>query len=267
MNKRKKSFTQFLFSKGMYVALAVCLAGAGTAAWITVNNRISSSDPFTETPSAQEQSQTNIEPSLSAQEESKTVTPTQEETEATPVEQKQSDVSKEELTPTAESSASSSSVSSSEDITASVSASEPLQQWDESQTLSFTLPLNTQVLSPFSGDELVENTTLKEWRTHNGVDLKAETGDMVKSACDGKVTAITFDPLWGTTVEITANDYVLTYCGLNEELNVKLNDSIALGEHIGMVSEIPCEAAAGSHLHFTVEYNDEYIDPLSLLSE
>lgn len=266
MNKRKNSFTQFLFSKGMYVALAVCLAGAGTAAWITVNNRISGSDPFTETPSAQEQSQTNIEPYPSAQTESPTI-PSQEEQEAAPVEQKQTDISKEELTPTAESSASSSSVSLSEGITASVNTSEPLQTWDESQTLSFTLPLNTQVLAPFSGDELVENTTLKEWRTHNGVDLKAESGDMVKSACDGKVTAITYDPLWGTTVEISSNDYVLTYCGLSEELNVKLNDFIASGEYIGSVSEIPCESLTGSHLHFTVEYNDEYIDPLSLLSE
>ena len=68
-------------------------------------------------------------------------------------------------------------------------------------------------------------------------------------------------------MEIQSGDYVLTYCGLSQDLNVKLNDSIAMGEHIGSVDVIPCEAADGIHLHFMVENNDEYIDPLSLLSE
>ena len=119
----------------------------------------------------------------------------------------------------------------------------------------------------YSGDKLVENRTLKEWRTHNGIDLQAQNGDMVKAACDGKVTAITFDPLWGTTVEVQSNEHTLTYCGLSEELNIKLNDHIKLGDNIGTIGEIPCEAAEGLHLHFTVQHNNEYIDPFSLLSE
>lgn len=261
MNKRNNQFSRFLASKGIYVALAVCLAGAGTAAWVTVNNAISQS-PFTETPQVEQtQPQENIEPETVLEQ------PMESETETTPVEQKQPDVVKEESEPIDDSFSSSGSVSSSEELSASVSVSEPLLPSDASQTLSFTLPLNTQVLSPFSGDNLVENRTLKEWRTHNGVDLKAESGDSVKSACDGKVTAISFDPLWGTTVEISAEDYILTYCGLSEELPVKLNDYVAKGETIGAVDVIPCEANDGAHLHFSVTQNDEYIDPLSLLSE
>ncbi len=259
---KRNSFSRFLMSKGLYVALAVCLAGAGTAAWITVNNRISEPSPFTETPPAETQTQENTNPSLSAQEPL-----LNEKNETAPVEQKQPEVTKEESKPTTESSASSSSTSLSEDTTASVSTSEPLQQLDESQTVSFTLPLNTAILAPFSGDKLVENRTLKEWRTHNGIDLQAENGDMVQAACDGKVTAITFDPLWGTTVEIQSNDHIFTYCGLSEELNIKLNDHIKLGDHIGTIGEIPCEALEGTHLHFTVQHNNEYIDPFSLLSE
>ena len=263
MNNHRNKFSRFLLGKGMYVALAVCLAGAGTAAWITLNS-MNRSDPFAEAPQTeltQPQEETNS--SLSAQEPQ--TTPSQSE--AAPVEQKQPDITKPESKPTDDSSASSSSGSSSGDTTASAGLSEPLVQSDKSLTLSFTLPLNTQVMAPFSGDQLVKNITLKEWRTHNGVDLKAEKGDMVKSACDGRVSAITFDPLWGTTVEIQSGDYVLTYCGLSQDLNVKLNDSIAMGEHIGSVDVIPCEAADGIHLHFMVENNDEYIDPLSLLSE
>lgn len=258
---KRNSFSRFLMGKGLYVALAVCLAGAGTAAWVTVNNRISEPTPFAETPPAEVQPQENINPSLSAEE------PHINTEETAPVEQKQPQVSKEESKPIEESSSSSSSVSLPEDTSASVSTSEPLQASDESQTISFTMPLNSAILAPFSGDKLVENRTLKEWRTHNGIDLQAQNGDMVKAACDGKVTAITFDPLWGTTVEVQSNEHTLTYCGLSEELNIKLNDHIKLGDNIGTIGEIPCEAAEGLHLHFTVQHNNEYIDPFSLLSE
>ncbi len=261
MNKRSNKFNGFWASKGIYVALAVCLAAAGTAAWVTVNNAIAP-DPFTETPQVEQiQPQENIEPQKVLEQ------PIESPQETTPAEQKQPDITKEESKPISDSSSFSGSVSSSEESAVSVSVSESLQPSDASQALSFTLPLNTQVLSPFSGDKLVENRTLKEWRTHNGVDLKAEVGDSVYSACDGKVTAISFDPLWGTTVEVSAQDYIFTYCGLNEELPVKLNDYIAKGETIGSIDTIPCEANDGAHLHFSVTENQKYIDPLSLLSE
>lgn len=261
MNKPKNKFNRFLAGKGIYVALAVCLAAAGTAAWVTVNNAISQ-NPFTETPQAEQiQPQENIEPPAVLEQ------PVEKEAPTAPVEQKQPDVIKEESEPIDSSSSSSNSVSSFAEPDVSASVSESLQLSDESQTLSFILPLNTQVLSPFSGDKLVENRTLKEWRTHNGVDLKAEIGDSVKSACDGKITAISFDPLWGTSVEVSAEDYVFTYCGLNEELPIKLNDHIEKGEIIGSIDNIPCEAKDGAHLHFSVSKNNEYIDPLSLLSE
>lgn len=262
MNKRNNQFSRFLASKGIYVALAVCLAAAGTAAWVTVNNAISQSDPFTETPQVQQsQPQENIES------ETPPPQPAEEVEESTAAEQKQPHVTKEDSEPKDDSSSSSSSASSSEEWSESVSASESLTVSDVSPALSFTLPLNTQLLSPFSGDKLVENRTLKEWRTHNGIDLKAEKGDSVKSACDGKVSAISFDPLWGTTVEISAGEYVLHYCGLSEELPVKLNDYVAKGETIGSVDIIPCEAMEGSHLHFAVTKDEQYIDPLSLLPE
>ena len=260
MNKRN-SFTRFLMSKGLYVALAICLAGAGTAAWLTVNHQISQSSPFTETPPAEMQPQENIDPSLSTEE------PLDPVEETTPVEQKQQNISKEESKPIAESSVSSNSGFLPADTAASVSASESLQHLEESQSISYALPLNTAILAPFSGDKLVENRTLKEWRTHNGIDLQAESDDIIKAACDGKVTAISYDPLWGTTVEVKSNDYLFTYCGLSEELNIKLNDHIQLGDHIGTIGKIPCESAEGTHLHFTVQLNDEYIDPFSLLSE
>ncbi len=266
--KNRHPMSSFLLGKGMYVALAVCLAAAGTAAWVTINNSLST-DPFEPAPQL-EQPQENIEEPLSSLE----VPESPAEAENTPVEQKQSNISKDSSTenvPSGKPSVSSSSSSSSRDTAASASVSEPSPPVEQSQKLSFTLPMNSAVLAPFSGDKLVENTTLKEWRTHNGLDLKAEKGDTVKAACDGKISAISFDPLWGTTVEVITHqngkDYILTYCGLNEELPIKLNDSISMGDKLGTIDSIPCEAAVGPHLHFTVQENNKYIDPFSLLSE
>ena len=262
MNKRNK-FSNFLLNKAMYAALAVCLVGAGTAAWITINSRVpdEENDPFVQNPQTLEKPQENINHSLSNEE---ILSPPEE---AAAVEQKQQDISKELPTPTENLSDFSNSGSSSTESKESAIESELPKLSEKSQTSSFILPLNTQIIEPFSGDVLVKNETLKEWRTHNGVDFKAQSGDIVKAACDGKVTAISFDPLWGTSVEISANGYVLNYCGLGEDLAIKLNDYLDIGENIGTVGTIPCESADGLHLHFSVKFNDEYIDPLSLIPE
>ena len=133
---KRNSFSRFLMGKGLYVALVVCLAGAGTAAWVTVNNRISEPTPFAETPPAEVQPQENINPSLSAEE------PHINTEETAPVEQKQPQVSKEESKPIEESSSSSSSVSLPEDTSASVSTSEPLHM-----NMTLTDYLNDQRLT------------------------------------------------------------------------------------------------------------------------
>ena len=43
----------------------------------------------------------------------------------------------------------------------------------ENQAPVYAMPLDGEVVNPFSGGELVKNNTLKEWRTHDGADLAA----------------------------------------------------------------------------------------------
>ena len=92
MSNRKKNISSSLIGKGMYLALAICLAGAGTAAWVTINSRISPPEsPFTETPQVQQsQPQENIVPEAVLEQ------PSVKESETTPTEQKQSNIIKEE---------------------------------------------------------------------------------------------------------------------------------------------------------------------------
>ena len=268
MKQRNQKLSRFLMGKGLYAALAVCLAAAGTAAWITVNSRLSSpADPMEGPGEAQQipsPIQENIDPLTPSLEEPAPSQPVPVEEPASPVEQKQPDVSKEDDSSAEAASPSLDSSSWSEEEESSSGASEVSSSWDEVLTLSFAPPLTAPVLAPYSGDRLVKNETLGEWRTHNGVDWQAEAGEAVLSACDGSVSAIRFDPLWGTTVEISAQDYVLSYCGLGSQLTVQLGDSVAQGETLGAVDSVPCEAASGSHLHFSVQQKGHYLDPLSL---
>ena len=64
------------------------------------------------------------------------------------------------------------------------------------------LPIQGEVLTAFSVDQLLYNETLDDWRTHDGVDIAAAEGDAVLAACAGTVSSITDDPLMGTTVVI-----------------------------------------------------------------
>ena len=50
-----------------------------------------------------------------------------------------------------------------------------------------------KVLAPYSGDELVYNATLGDWRTHNGVDVAAAAGEAVPAVRAGRVTLVDAD--------------------------------------------------------------------------
>ena len=52
-----------------------------------------------------------------------------------------------------------------------------------------------KVLAPYSGDELVYNATLGDWRTHNGVDAAAAAGDEVPAVKGGRVSAVSYTHL------------------------------------------------------------------------
>lgn len=103
---------------------------------------------------------------------------------------------------------------------------------------SFMLPVEDTVFNLFSGTELVKDETLDKWHTHNGIDIKAELGAPVRAVADGVVSAVKEDPMWGTVVEIThADDLVSRYCGLDEELSVAEGQAVSIADEIGRVGD------------------------------
>ena len=109
------------------------------------------------------------------------------------------------------------------------------------------LPIQGEVLTAFSVDQLLYNETLDDWRTHDGVDIAAAEGDAVLAACAGTVSSITDDPLMGTTVVIQhSGGYETTYANLQVEPAVETGDTVSAGQTIGAVGTTAAAEAAPS---------------------
>lgn len=133
----------------------------------------------------------------------------------------------------------------------------------------FTLPVGTKILREYSPDTLQYNSTMGDWRTHNGIDFQGADGDQVKSVAYGKVKNIYEDILLGTVIEIDhGNEVVAKYCGINKDtVQVKKGATVEEGTLIGFLGTVPCEKSDISHLHFEITYKGENVDPLELMGK
>jgi len=124
-------------------------------------------------------------------------------------------------------------------------------------------PLDGTTVTVFSMTELMYDDTMADWRTHNGLDIQAGEGDVVKTAAAGTVSEVRSDELMGTTVVVQhAGGYVTTYSSLMANPPVQVGKTVAAGDVIGSVgSTAAAESSMGPHLHFSVSKDGELIDP------
>ncbi len=135
-------------------------------------------------------------------------------------------------------------------------------------TNKFIMPVEGTVVCAFSGDELIFNKYLSDWRTHNGIDISCEKDSAIYASADGIVSEI-LDNSMGKSVLIDhENGYVSVYSNLSEEIEVKAGESIKSGDLIGKVSDTNASDFTNEHhLHFEILYEDKYVDPGELLSQ
>ena len=136
------------------------------------------------------------------------------------------------------------------------------------QVLKTAAPLSGETVANYAMDCLSYNQTTRDWRVHNGMDIAAEAGTEVLAAADGVVYTTYADDIMGTTVVIRHDGgYTTQYASLAEELKVSTGDSVSLGQAIGTVGETALvETSMGPHVHFSVLYNDESMDPNEFLA-
>ena len=124
-------------------------------------------------------------------------------------------------------------------------------------------PLDGTTVTVFSMTELLYDTTMADWRTHDGIDVQAEEGAAVKTAAGGTVESVTDDELMGTTVVIDhEGGYSTRYSSLQKDVPVTAGQQVVAGEVIGRVGTTSAaESQMGPHLHFSVSRDGAVIDP------
>ena len=259
---------RFLRDKGFALALLACLvaaAAAGVWAVRTVRDELKENLDGLNEPDS-----TSTLPGI---DEDLTIIPEEEYPEwqqpTTPAANSVANVPKADPAPRAGSSAS--SAASSGQASGSGSVREPsVLQSASSPASSSAAPASTQpvsgrVLNGYSGDELVYNKTLGDWRTHNGVDYACAQDAAVSAPVNGKVTAVETDGRWGGVVSIEDGEgRVWRVCG-TADVQVKAGDTVSTGQTLGRAGNIPNECTEETHVHLEVLEGDKYLDPAKLI--
>lgn len=230
--KKLERITKVLGAKGLYITAAASLAIMAGTGIIAYNKAIGSVDQSFEL---------NLpESSLTEQADVKDKTVTKTETEESSSEQ--------ELLPS--------------------ESDEAAAKNKDYNTQPNIMPVNGEIINTFSGGELVKSETLGVWKTHDGVDIKADKGTAVKSMNKGTVTKVCEDTLWGYCVTIDhGNGIVGHYYSLTSAVAVSEGDEVNSGDVIGYVGETAVvENTEGAHLHFALKKNGEWIDPIAYIN-
>ena len=231
---KKKRFA----GKGYYIALIACIAAVGISGYVFVKTARDSA----------------VETVATA-----TVSPT-----AT-TEAKTGEKTKE--SPVVSSPAASAAAETAETDQMEDAYEETMAEADLEATVSW--PIEGDVIATFSQDTLSYSQTMADWRTHEGLDIAAEAGDLVAATQDGTVTAVYEDDYLGNVVVVSqSGDLATLYANLSETPAVAVGDTVSAGQTLGQVGDTALlEAAEPSHLHFEVFQNGEAIDPLEYLPE
>ena len=102
-----------------------------------------------------------------------------------------------------------------------------------------------------------------DYEQHSGIDLACEYGTPVYAAGQGAVFTATYMESWGNVVMIDHGfGYRTVYAHLSM-IDTSVGERVQKGDLIGYAGS--SGRSTGTHLHFSLEYNGEFIDPLDLL--
>jgi murein DD-endopeptidase MepM/ murein hydrolase activator NlpD len=120
----------------------------------------------------------------------------------------------------------------------------------------------TKISSTFSARRF--HPILRRSRPHLGVDFAAPRGTPVHAVADGKVLDAGWEGGFGRTVRIEHSDGYRTTYGHLSRIGGSLREGrgVRRGQVIGYVGSTGL--STGNHLHYGVERDGQYVDPLAL---
>ena len=224
---------------GFYIALAVCITTIAAAAWTTYGSLADDMANMNSESSAEDLAAGN---DVSGQSYESSVQESSEPEESLPENTSSPDEAPVEASPTVSGDTGS----------------------DDGERIF--MPVNSgTILKGYSGDELVYSKTTSDWRTHRGLDIKAESGTAVKAVSDGTVLSIEKNAKLGNIITIDHNGMKVRYCGLTDSCLVKEGGKVRGGAPIGYIGTVPCEQLDGAHLHLELVIGDTLTDPQELI--
>ena len=127
-------------------------------------------------------------------------------------------------------------------------------------------PIDGNVLLNYSMDETVYFSTLDQYKYNPALVIAGNVGQEVKSAEDGKVTAIKTDNQTGVTVTVSLGDGYEAVYGQLGEVCVTQGENITEGDIIGYLGE-PTKyySVEGCNLYFQLLRDGEPVNPLEYL--
>lgn len=128
-------------------------------------------------------------------------------------------------------------------------------------------PVSGKVLRAYAAEPVLWEA-LGMMQAHEAIDIAGEADGAVVSMMDGTVREAARDALWGWRVCIDHTDgSACVYAGLAVAL-VQPGQNVVRGQEIGtLLSQIPCEAELGAHLHLEQVKNGAYQDAEGILPE
>ena len=146
-------------------------------------------------------------------------------------------------------------------------STEKPQESEKPEVIEFTAPVAGKVIEEYSGDDLVYNEALKDWRAHSGVDFEAKIGEEVKASAKGVIESV-FDSNMGRCVIIDhQNGFKTMYANLEETEKVKEGDEVMAGDVIGTVGNTALgDITDLEHVHFEMLKDGNNVNPVEYLN-
>lgn len=98
---------------------------------------------------------------------------------------------------------------------------------------------------------------------HAGLDFRGATGDPIRATANGRVVSAGNSGGYGRMVEIDHGNGLSTRYGHMSAIQVKVGDSIKIGQVIGLVGSTG--RSTGPHLHYETRIDGEAVDPQKFL--
>ena len=133
--------------------------------------------------------------------------------------------------------------------------------------ITFASPVSSGAISKgYSATELQYDNILKEWSIHKSLDYKVSEGATVLACYDGVIEDVSTNIIDGTIITINhGNNLKTKYKLLDENISVKLGDSVKKGDVIGKAQSNLGNETDATEIKFEVWKDNQLVDPAGYL--